>query len=114
MLLSLSIEIPSTVLQILKQYNFDVFLEENTQIIHPLLGRPTEGPVFCWASEDPKEAKGDIIQVKACNESRTTKMQNCHFYIFQEPNSFEGPPSHIQFIDMPVDSSYMDGVGIFS
>ena len=38
-------------------------------------------------------------------------MQNCHFYIFQEPNSFEGPPSHIQFIDMPVDSSYMDGVG---
>ena len=41
-------------------------------------------------------------------------MQNCHFYIFQEPNSFEGPPSHIQFIDMPVDSSYMDGVGIFS
>ena len=114
MLLSLSIQIPSTVLQILIQYNFDVFLEEKTQIIHPLLGRPTEGPVFRWASEDQKETKGDTIQVKACNESRTTKMQNCHFYIFQEPNSFEGPPSHIQFIDMPVDSSYMDGVGIFS
>ena len=41
-------------------------------------------------------------------------MENYHFYIFQDPNSFEGPPSHIQFIDMPVDSSYMDGVGIFS
>merc|ERR1719500_1784289 len=27
----------------------------------------------------------------------------------KESNNFEGPPSHIQFIDMPVDSSYMDG-----
>merc|ERR1719500_1455720 len=26
----------------------------------------------------------------------------------KESNNFEGPPSHIQFIDMPVDSSYMD------
>merc|ERR1719264_2401924 len=27
----------------------------------------------------------------------------------KESNNFEGPPSHIQFVDMPVDSSYMDG-----
>ena len=67
-------------------------------------GWPTKGPVFCWAAENP-EAKGDNTITTI-----TTKI-NIHF--FQESNNFEGPPSHIQFVDMPVDSSYMDGVGTF-
>ena len=67
-------------------------------------GWPTKGPVFRWASENP-EAKGDNTTTTI-----TTKI-NIHF--FQESNNFEGPPSHIQFVDMPVDSSYMDGVGTF-
>ena len=68
-------------------------------------GWPTRSPVFCWTSEDQKYAAG-----RNGLQFLIKTIHICKFRIFKDAKSFDGPPSHIQFVDMPVDSSYMDGV----
>ena len=70
-------------------------------------GWPTRSPVFCWTAEDQKYAAG-----RNGLQFVITTINICTFWIFKDSKSFDGPPSHIQFVDMPVDSSYMDGVSI--